>query len=153
MGRRQGRGAGKRGRRGGRRGQEGRGRRGLGGSRRAAPPGGAPAPPRQQLAWPQGAPPSGKDASGSLPAQARAIPEQSEAIRTSPGRPGQARAQAALVAVVNPEYCVACGICEETCPVGAISVDQVARVDGARCTGCGQCVAECPRGALSLHEA
>ena len=152
MGRRQGRGAGNRGRRGGRRGREGRGRKGLGGPGRAAPPGGALASPGQQPPGLQGAPRSRKEESESLGAQARAIEEQLESIRTRLGHPRQAPRQATLVAVVDPECCVACGICEETCPFGAISVDQVARVNGTKCTGCGQCVAECPRGALSLQE-
>ena len=51
------------------------------------------------------------------------------------------------------EDCVGCGACAQVCPTGAISVDEVARIDRAECTGCGQCVAECPEDALSLRKA
>ncbi len=55
-----------------------------------------------------------------------------------------------LRAYVDPERCVGCGTCEEVCPLGAISVEEVARVDQNRCIGCGTCVAQCPRGAIEL---
>jgi ferredoxin len=51
---------------------------------------------------------------------------------------------------VDADKCVACGTCEEVCPVGAISVEDIARVDPAICLGCGLCVDECTQGALSL---
>jgi len=87
-----------------------------------------------------------------LAAQARAIEQQLKVIQARIGQPKAAPPQAHRVAVVQTEHCVGCGACERVCPVGAISVDQVARVDGAKCTGCGQCVAECPRRALALQE-
>ena len=54
-------------------------------------------------------------------------------------------------AIVDPEKCVGCGICQDLCPTGAISLEQIARVDPARCTGCGCCVGACPQMAVSLH--
>ena len=57
----------------------------------------------------------------------------------------------AFKASVNPEMCVGCGICQDVCPAGAISVDEIARVDPKRCIGCGLCIEQCPRGALALH--
>ncbi len=56
-----------------------------------------------------------------------------------------------MAAVVDKELCTGCGICEETCPAGAITVDEVARVDPDKCTECEACVDECPFGALTLE--
>ena len=53
-------------------------------------------------------------------------------------------------AVVDVERCIACGICADQCPEGAIVIDKTAYVDPRRCIGCGRCIDECPQGALSL---
>lgn len=54
-------------------------------------------------------------------------------------------------AFVDAKKCVICGICEETCPVRAITIEECARVDAQRYIGCGSCVQKCPKGALSLR--
>jgi ferredoxin len=51
---------------------------------------------------------------------------------------------------VDSDRCVGCGICQGVCPVGAISVEEIAQVDSGRCTGCRLCLDQCPRGALSI---
>lgn len=47
------------------------------------------------------------------------------------------------VARVNVDGCVACGVCEDRCPVDAITVDDVAVVDADVCIGCGVCTPTC----------
>jgi formate hydrogenlyase subunit 6/NADH:ubiquinone oxidoreductase subunit I len=59
-------------------------------------------------------------------------------------------ARSAFVNQVDEEACVACGLCVESCPFDALSVDDVARVDGVRCVGCGVCTLVCPEEALGL---
>ena len=57
-----------------------------------------------------------------------------------------------MVAVVDTEQCVECGICADVCPTGAISVNGKAEIDHKKCTGCGACVEECAQDAISLIE-
>jgi NAD-dependent dihydropyrimidine dehydrogenase PreA subunit len=52
----------------------------------------------------------------------------------------------------DPELCTACGTCKERCPMEAITVDDVADVDGDKCIGCGICYPTCPSGAIRLVE-
>ena len=56
-------------------------------------------------------------------------------------------------AVVDKNTCEGCGICEESCQVGAVSVsekEQYAVVNLDRCLGCGVCVSNCPTESISL---
>lgn len=50
----------------------------------------------------------------------------------------------------DTDECIACGLCAETCPVGAISTDADGRpvIDRALCRHDGKCIAVCPTGAL-----
>ncbi|MDR0985884.1 MAG: 4Fe-4S binding protein [Mycoplasmataceae bacterium] len=51
---------------------------------------------------------------------------------------------------VNKDVCIGCGVCESTCPVGAIKVaDGKATVDQSKCTECGACVGACPVTAIN----
>ncbi|MGI9950752.1 4Fe-4S dicluster domain-containing protein [Moorellaceae bacterium AZ2] len=55
-----------------------------------------------------------------------------------------------------PVTCAYCEepVCEQVCPVGAISHDPVtgaARVNEDQCLGCKECVNACPLGAMDLH--
>ncbi|KQC08651.1 MAG: hypothetical protein APR62_04270 [Smithella sp. SDB] len=51
---------------------------------------------------------------------------------------------------VDESKCTGCGICVEVCPVGAITIDKVAKIDKERCAGCGICVNECPNNAIDM---
>ena len=63
----------------------------------------------------------------------------------------QSVAKANYYAVVDPELCLACGICEERCQVHACSVDEVSIIDLTKCIGCGICVTGCPNEAVKLN--
>ena len=56
------------------------------------------------------------------------------------------------VAQVDPERCVACGTCEDRCPMGAIAVgdEDIAAVDENICIGCGVCTPICDPEAVEL---
>jgi electron transport complex protein RnfB len=53
-------------------------------------------------------------------------------------------------AVVDADECVSCEECIDRCPVGAITVDDVAVVDRAKCLGCGLCASACPSEAIAM---
>jgi heterodisulfide reductase subunit A-like polyferredoxin len=57
-----------------------------------------------------------------------------------------------IVAVVDPERCVACLTCVRECPyhAPAISEERVSFIEPADCRGCGICVSACPRSAIEL---
>lgn len=60
-------------------------------------------------------------------------------------------AKANYYAVVDPELCIACGICADRCQVGACTVDDIAKIDLTKCIGCGICVTGCDSEAVRLE--
>jgi benzoyl-CoA 2,3-dioxygenase component A len=51
--------------------------------------------------------------------------------------------------LIDPEVCIRCNTCEETCPVDAITHDDRNYVvDAALCNGCQACVSPCPTGSI-----
>ena len=46
--------------------------------------------------------------------------------------------------------CNLCGLCQKSCPFGAISVGAEKVTVDERCTLCGACVSICPQSALSI---
>ncbi len=59
--------------------------------------------------------------------------------------------------IVNEvELCILCGICQKTCPAGALTVEKKERtwsIDPFRCVQCGACVRACPKDCLSMDPA
>jgi heterodisulfide reductase subunit A len=58
-----------------------------------------------------------------------------------------------IIAYIDPEKCLKCGVCVTKCPYGAITLSkgQSAIVTPAKCHGCGTCVADCPSHAITQH--
>ena len=56
-------------------------------------------------------------------------------------------------AVVQPGLCQGCGLCQEVCEFGAVTlVEDIARIDPLACEGCKVCVSLCPEGAIDFPE-
>jgi electron transport complex protein RnfB len=56
-------------------------------------------------------------------------------------------------AVIAPDKCVSCGVCQERCPVDAIADGEngKSKVDQAKCIGCGVCVIGCATEAIEME--
>ena len=56
------------------------------------------------------------------------------------------------LATIDKARCVACGVCENTCPLGAVKVSRgcYAAVEAERCVGCGKCAKLCPVGCIEV---
>ena len=51
--------------------------------------------------------------------------------------------------LIDPEICIRCNTCEETCPIDAITHDSRNYVvDPSICNACNACIAPCPTGAI-----
>ncbi len=51
--------------------------------------------------------------------------------------------------LIDPEVCIRCGTCEETCPIDAITHnDDNYVVDAGKCRFCMDCISPCPTGAI-----
>jgi len=57
------------------------------------------------------------------------------------------------LAVIDPEKCIACGICADVCRFDAvIPGDEAYRVDSLACEGCASCFYQCPEEAIRMEE-
>lgn len=51
--------------------------------------------------------------------------------------------------LIDPDICIRCNTCEETCPVDAITHDSRNYVvDAEKCNACGACISPCPTGSI-----
>src|SRR5579883_2248235 len=51
--------------------------------------------------------------------------------------------------LIDPEICIRCYTCEEMCPVGAITHDEVnVVVEASKCNHCMACISPCPTGSI-----
>jgi benzoyl-CoA 2,3-dioxygenase component A len=51
--------------------------------------------------------------------------------------------------LIDPEVCIRCNTCEETCPIDAVTHnDDNYVVDAAKCEFCRDCISPCPTGAI-----
>ena len=51
--------------------------------------------------------------------------------------------------LIDPEICIRCGTCEETCPIDAVTHnDDNYVVDVEKCNYCMECISPCPTGSI-----
>jgi heterodisulfide reductase subunit A len=65
---------------------------------------------------------------------------------------GKAKVEA-IISSVNRELCVGCGLCEEACVYGALSLHAwrgIMTINEVLCKGCGACSVACPSKAITL---
>lgn len=57
-------------------------------------------------------------------------------------------------AIIDKEYCVACGSCVKVCPLQIIHIEQgvFAQVDYDKCVGCGKCAETCPASVINIEK-
>lgn len=57
-----------------------------------------------------------------------------------------------MAAKVDTSKCAGCGACVDTCPVGAIKLDNgAACVNEDECVSCGACAGACPCEAITVE--
>ena len=80
-----------------------------------------------------------------------AFPDRGTAVQSRKGKINQHGDKEFTMAHTVTSECVACGACVDTCPVGAITMEDKAVVDAASCVDCGACEGVCPTGAIQAE--
>ncbi|MGL5756022.1 MAG: 4Fe-4S binding protein [Paraclostridium sp.] len=57
-------------------------------------------------------------------------------------------------AIIDKEYCVACGSCVKVCPLEIIHIEQgvFAKINEEKCVGCGRCANSCPASVIEIKK-
>lgn len=66
-------------------------------------------------------------------------------------RPGKLAMHSNSKPIINPLKCKKCHLCEQNCPVNAIAIGLISRVDTKKCIGCAKCIAICPHRACTVN--
>ena len=55
-------------------------------------------------------------------------------------------------AMIDKNYCVACGTCVKICPLQLIHIEQgvFAEINTEKCVGCGKCAKACPASVIDI---
>ena len=73
-------------------------------------------------------------------------------LRAFKGYPKPAEmVNSSFYARVREDDCTGCALCEDRCPMDAVTVEDTASVDLDRCIGCGLCAVTCPADAIKIH--
>ncbi|WP_042276355.1 DUF362 domain-containing protein [[Clostridium] dakarense] len=56
-------------------------------------------------------------------------------------------------AIIDTNYCVACGTCVKVCPLQIIHIEQgvFAKINYDKCVGCGKCARVCPASVIEVQ--
>ena len=57
-------------------------------------------------------------------------------------------------AIIDKDYCVACGSCVKVCPFNLIHIEQCvfAEINLDKCVGCGKCAKSCPGSVINIEK-